>query len=108
MTFFNNLTGTLATNIGKGVLQGLKQSVKDLSGGSNALNSFASLINSDATKVNKSETVNLSDLDITPGELSNILKLREGALAQGSEEIMFNFRDQKYQMNIESFDMKLV
>ena len=108
MTFFNNLTGTLATNIGKGVLQGLKQSVKDLSGGSNTLNSFASLINSDATKVNKSETVNLSDLDITPGELSNILKLRESALAQGSEEIMFNFRNQKYQMNIESFDMKLV
>jgi hypothetical protein len=108
MTFFNNLTGTLATNIGKGVLQGLKQSVKDLSGGSNALNNFASLMNSDASKVNNSETVNLSDLDITPGELSNILKLRETALAQGSEEVMFNFRNQKYQMNIESFDMKLV
>jgi hypothetical protein len=108
MTFFNNLTGTLATNIGKGILQGLKQSVKDLSSGSNALNNFASLINSDVTKVSKSETVNLSDLDITPGELSNILKLRETALAQGSEEVMFNFRNQKYQMNIESFDMKLV
>jgi hypothetical protein len=107
MTFFNKLTGTLATNIGKGVLQGLKQSVKDLGGGSNALNSFASLIDSDVSKVNKSETVNLSDLDITPGELSNILKLRENALAQGSEEIMFNFRNQKYQMNVESFDMKL-
>jgi hypothetical protein len=108
MTFFNNLTGTLATNIGKGVLQGLKQSVKDLSGGSNTLNNFASLINSDVSKVNKSETVNLSDLDITPEELNSILKLRETALAQGSEEIMFNFRNQKYQMNVESFDMKLV
>jgi hypothetical protein len=108
MTFFNNLTGTLATNIGKGVLQGLKQSVKDLNGSSNALNNFASLINSDATKINNSESINLSDLDITPGELSNILKLRESALAQGSEEVMFNFRNQKYQMNIESFDMKLV
>ena len=54
MTFFNNLTGTLATNIGKGVLQGLKQSVKDLSGGSNALNNFASIIICAATKLNKS------------------------------------------------------
>ena len=108
MTFFNNLTGTLATNIGKGVLQGLKQSVKDLSGGSSVLNNFASLINSDVTSVNKSEAVNLSDLDITPGELDSILKLRESALAQGSEEVILNFRNQKYLMNVESFDMKLV
>lgn len=108
MSYFDALAGTLATNLGKGLLQGLKQSVKDLNGNSSLLNSFGTLVNSGVTDTKKSETINLTDLNLTPGELNRILKLREAAMAQGSGEITFNLQGENYSMNLESFDMKVV
>ncbi len=109
MTWLNNITGTFATNIGKGVLQGLKQSVTDLGVNTNSLASFTNTLSSlDHNKNTSTEKVNLTDLDLSPGELSRILKLRELAQASGAKEISFNLKDSNYTMDIESFDMQRI
>ena len=109
MTWLNNITGTFATNIGKGVLEGLKQSVSDLGMNTNSLGSFSKTLSSlGHAESTTSEIINLTDMELSPGELSRILKLRDLAKASGAKELSLNLQNANYVMDIESFDMQRI
>jgi len=108
MTLFNNITGTFATNISKGLLQGVKQSIKDLGVQDISQGKFMDFITHSHSPSHNNELVNLTEMNLSPGELAHVLKLRETAQANGAEEVLVNLKDKTYSMNIESFDMKQV
>ncbi|MCH2228519.1 MAG: hypothetical protein MK033_12160 [Candidatus Caenarcaniphilales bacterium] len=105
MQFMNMLVGTVATKLGKQVVKGLRNSINN---SLDTKNLFNNLLNSNNNNSNKVETANLSELNLSPGELNRILKLREIAQQQGQEFVSFEINNQTFNMDVESFDMKAV
>lgn len=108
MSLFNNITGTFATNISKGLVQGVKQSIKDLGVQDISQGRFMDFITHSHSSSHGNELINLTDMSLSPGELAQILQLREAAQANGASEFVCNLKNKTYSMNVESFDMKQI
>lgn len=108
MQLLNTLVGTAATRLGKAVLNGVSKSIKNLTKESSALEGFSDLLNRQANSTNASKELNLADMELSPQELSMVLRLRENALNQGQDFIQFELHNHNFSMDVETMDMKTV
>ena len=102
MQLMSTLFGTAGTKLGKMVLNELKESLVD--------NKFVDILkDSSATAENGiNQDINLADLDLSPEELNQVLKLRELAIEQGQNLIQIDLKDQSFQMDVHSLDLEVV
>lgn len=106
MQFMNTLVGTAATRVGKVLLNQVRKSLTNLTNESKSINNFTNILNHSENSNSASKEIHLADLDLSPEELKMIIKLRELALNQGQGFIEFELKNQNFEMDVETMDIK--